>query len=117
MCIMTNAGAIGRRHSSFGEYVPQQTLFDGWDISDLVISVHLNTNKPGGRIHVEFRDELGKCAGARSITWTKDRDCTCLGQVLNDVASAWLWAPQLEALDQLRVAVPKHMPEVPSGTE
>lgn len=95
--------------------MPQTTLFDGWTISDLSIAVHLNTNRPGGRIHVQFLDETGKVAGARSVQWTKDRDLADLGLVLRDVANAFMWAPQLEMVEEIRHAFRRHCPEVPSG--
>lgn len=93
----------------------QKTLFDGWTISDMTISVHLNTNRPGGKLHVQFHDEVGKLAGARSIQWQKDRDLADLGLALRDIANAFMWAPQLEMLDTVRSALVKHCPEVPSG--
>jgi hypothetical protein len=95
--------------------LPQRTLFDGWNICDLRIDVHLNVNRPGGRITVAFTDETGKLAGQRSVGWSKDRDVSDLGLVLRDVANAFLFAPQQEALEQIKVAAAKHMPEVPSG--
>jgi hypothetical protein len=96
--------------------LPQHTLFDGWTISDMRIDVHLATNRPGGRISVTFADETGRICGQRSVGWAKDRDVSDLGLVLRDVANAFLFAPQLEMLEQLKVAAAKHLPEVPSGS-
>ncbi len=95
--------------------MPQQTLFGGWGITDLTIRMHLNMNKPGGRIYVEFGDENGKMAGSRSIQWTKDRDTSGLDLVAQEVVNAWLWAPQTEGLETLRKAFSKHCPKVPVG--
>lgn len=92
--------------------MPQRTLFEGWDLTDLTIRVHLNNLKPGGTIHVELTDEMGKLAGARSVQWRKDRDVAGLPYVLQGLGEAFLWAPQLEAVAAVQVLVPKHMPEV-----
>lgn len=92
--------------------MPQTTMFDGWDLTDLTIRVHLNARKPGGLIHVELHDEHGKLVGSRKVGWVKDRDTSDLGQVLKDVADAFLWAPHLEAVAALEAACRKHLPEV-----
>lgn len=96
--------------------MPQRTIFDGFDLTDLTISIHLNANRPGGRIHVQLTDELGKLAGARSVQWLKERDVSDLGLVLKDVADAFLWAPHLEAVSALEVACRKHLPEVSAAS-
>lgn len=92
--------------------MPQRTLFDGWDLTDLRVDVHLNARKPGGLIAVTLTDENGKLAGMRKVQWNKDRDVSDLGLVLKDVADAFLWAPHLEAVSTLEVACRKHLPEV-----
>ncbi len=96
--------------------MPQKTLFDGWNIDGMTIRVHLNVNKPGGRLDVEFTDELGKFAGSRGVRWTKDHDLADLGLVLRDVGNAFMWAPQLEMTTEVQRAFRRHCPEVPSGS-
>lgn len=93
--------------------MPQPTLFGAWTIDRMTIDVKLNTNRPGGKLHVQFHSEDGKTAGARSVQWNKDRDLADLGLVLRDVANAFLWAPQLEMLDELQAAFRRWCPEVP----
>ncbi len=93
--------------------MPQRTMFDGWNIDQMTIDIKLNVNKPGGSVYVHFTDELGKSAGSRKVSWTKDRDMSDLGLVVRDVTNAFLFAPQHEMLDQLPGSFTRHCPEVP----
>jgi hypothetical protein len=93
----------------------QKTLFDGWNIDQVDFHIHLNVNKPGGRVTASFKDELGKPAGSRTVQWSKDRDVADLGLVLRDVVNAFLFATQMDMIDTLRQSFTKHCPEVPSG--
>ncbi len=93
--------------------MPQTTLFDGWNIDQVTFDVKLNVNKPGGSLYVHFTDELGKSAGARKVTWTKDRDCSDLGLVARDVINAFMFAPHFEMLDELRRSFTRWCPELP----
>lgn len=96
--------------------MPQQTIFTGWDLTDLTIRLHLNARKPGGVLSVELVDETGKMAGMRKIQWQKDRDIAGIPTVLAEVGAAWLWAPHLEAVEQVKHSFAKHCPEVSLAT-
>jgi hypothetical protein len=98
------------------KHTMQKTLFDGWNIHQVDFHIHLNVNKPGGRVTASFQDELGQSAGSRTVQWSKDRDVSDLGLVLRDVVNAFLYAPQMEMVGTLAQSFIKHCPEVPSGT-
>ncbi len=93
--------------------MPQNKLFDGWNIDQMTIDVKLNVNKPGGSVYVHFTNELGKSVGSRKVSWTKDRDLSDLGLVLRDVANGFMFAPEVEMFDTLQPAFRRHCPEVP----
>lgn len=93
--------------------MPQQSLFGGWTVTDLEIRVHLNVDRPGGRIEVRLLDEHGKQTECQTVVWMKDRDVSDLGQVLKEVAGAFLWGCHGDASSMLQSAAKVHLPEVP----
>lgn len=92
--------------------MPQPTLFEGFTITSMAITVELPVNRPGGRIAVRFEDENGRAAGGRTVQWQKPRDLSDLGMVLRDLGSAFMFAPQLEMVDELRQAFLRWCPQL-----
>jgi hypothetical protein len=94
--------------------MPQQSLFGGWAITDLRISVHLEPGIAGGRITAEVIDENGKRTEQMTTTWRAPRDVSDLPQVIKEVVNAWLWAEHGAVSSMLSSAARVHLPKVPA---
>ena len=95
--------------------MPQQSLFGGWAITDIDISIHLNPNKPGGSVHAVVKDEHGKRVEAFTVKWAKDRDISDMGQFAKAITEAWLWGEFGAVSSVVRTGARAWLPEVPSG--
>jgi hypothetical protein len=111
---MRRPGHIGRAFTMEGT-MPQQSLFGGWAVTDLEVSVHLEPGIAGGRISVVVKDENGTRSEAHSVKWVKPRDVTDLGHVLKAVGEAFLWGEPHAVSETLSSACRGFLPNVPSG--
>ena len=95
--------------------MPQQSLFGGWAITDITIDIHLNANRPGGRVHAVVKDENGKRVEAFQVAWQKDRDIADMGMFAKAIVEAWLWGEFGAVSSVVRVGARAWLPEVPWG--
>lgn len=95
----------------------QGALFDGWEATQLEMSMGFVPGKGSGFIHVGTLDENKRALSHRSVTWQKERDLADIGEVVKGLAHWWLYGTPESVTESLPVLVKLHLPQIKAADD
>lgn len=93
----------------------QGSLFGGWEATQLEVSMGFVPNKGSGWIHVATLDEEKRALSQRSVSWTKERDWSGIGDVMRGIGYWWLYGTPEAVINVVPALVDEHLPRIGAG--